>query len=106
MSDWIGLGFMLFILLGVLLMFLWLTRPYKLTKEEYEKRLKSGTGSLSTAVMGLQKILQPELEKAIEAQQDLRHARFGEQKKSGEGYDDEDENSSATAEEVKKPSPN
>lgn len=91
MGDWIGLGVIAFILLCGLFGLLWLSKPRKITQEEYEKRLKDGTGSLSTAVMGLQKLLQPELEKAIEAQQHLHNPRFGEEDESGEGSDDEDE---------------
>jgi hypothetical protein len=85
MSDWIGLGFILVIVLGGIYL---LTRPQKpITREEFEKRAAEAPSLLSAGVMGLQKILDPAVEKAVAAQEDLRQGYLDGEQESGDGLD-------------------
>jgi hypothetical protein len=85
MTDWIGLGFILLIVFGGLYL---LTRPAKpVTQEEHEKRAAETTGFLSAGVMGLQKILDPAVEKAAAVQEDFRQGYLDGEQESGDDND-------------------
>jgi hypothetical protein len=83
-SDWIGLGFILLLVLLAVLAILGLSRPYDVTPEEFEKRAREQPSMLSAGFIGLQKILQPSVAKAVEAQQDLKQGRYDGEQGSGE----------------------
>jgi hypothetical protein len=79
-SDWIGLGFLVLLVLLAVLAVWGLSKPYKVSAEEFEKRAREQPSMLSAGFIGLQKILQPSVAKAVEAQQDLKQGRYdGEQ---------------------------
>jgi hypothetical protein len=87
MSDWIGLGFILLIVFGGLYL---LTRPAKpVTQEEHERRAAESKGLLSAGVMGLQKILDPAVEKAVATQEDFRQGYLDGEQESGDDNDKE-----------------
>lgn len=83
-SDWIGVGVLLIFVLLALLAVSKLSRPYEVTVEEFEKRAKEAPSLLSAGVVGLQKILEPGVAKAVAAQQELRQGRFDGEQGSGE----------------------
>ena len=86
MGDWIGLGFIVLVVVGVLFGLSHLGKPAKpLSKEEYERRVREGTGALSAGVMGLQQFLDPGTEKAVAARQDLKAGYYNDEEKKGEG---------------------
>lgn len=91
MNDWIGLGIILLIVGGGLYLLMRANRPRTLTQEEYEERLKEsiGRGLLSGAAMGLQKILDPAVEKAVAVQNDLRAGHYDGEQESGDDDDKE-----------------
>jgi hypothetical protein len=85
MNDWIGLGFILLIVCGGLYL---LARPAKpITQEEYEKRAAEAPSLLSAGVMGLQKILDPAVEKAAAVQEDFRQGYLDGEQESGDDND-------------------
>lgn len=85
MSDWIGLGFIVLVVLGGLY---FLARPQKpVSQEEHEKRAAASMGLLSAGALGLQKILDPAAEKAVAAQEDLRQGYLDGEQESGDGND-------------------
>jgi hypothetical protein len=94
MSDWIGIGVILFIVLCGLLGLWGLSRPYNVSVEEFEKRAKEGPSLMSAGLSGLQKFLDPAAEKAIEVQEDLRQGRYNKKDESGDppeaGHDNDD----------------
>ena len=61
-----------------------LSKPYDVTPEEFEKRAKEGPGLASAALIGLQKMLEPQTKRAIEAQEDLKAGRYNKEDGSGE----------------------
>ncbi|MDX6611570.1 MAG: hypothetical protein QOD75_756 [Blastocatellia bacterium] len=83
-SDWIGLGVLLLLALLALLAVAFLSRPYEVTPEEFERRAREEPSMLSAGFIGLQKILQPSVAKAVETQQDLKEGRYDGEQGSGE----------------------
>ena len=89
MSDWLGLG--LFLLLIVLAVFAMsrLGLPRKeMTVEEFEERARTG-GHTRAGMFGLQEILDPKQAKAVAVQKDLKHGYYNKKRVPGEGDDDD-----------------
>ena len=84
MHDLIGLGIVALVILVALFSLSRLSKPYEVTPEEFEKRVKEGPGLISAGMIGLQKMLEPGAKKAIEAQQDLRRGKYNKEDGSGE----------------------
>jgi hypothetical protein len=84
MSDWIGLGVLVSLVLLALLAIRFLSKPYDVTPEEFERRAREEPSMLSAGFIGLQKILQPSVAKAVETQQDLKQGRYDGEQSSGE----------------------
>jgi hypothetical protein len=87
MKDWIGLAFILLVVVGGIYL---LTRPPKpLTVEEFEKRAAEAPGMLSAGVMGLQKILDPGAKKAAAVVEDFKQGYLDGEQESGDGDETE-----------------
>ena len=94
MNDWIGLGIIAFLILCGLFALSRLSKPYDVSVEEFERRAKEGPGLLGAGLVGLQKALDPAMQKAVEAQEDLKRGRYNKEDESGdppEGGDTERE---------------
>ena len=93
MSDWIGLGIIAFLVLCGLFGLSQLGKPYDVTTEEFERRAQEGPGLLGASLIGIQKALDPAVEKAVIAQEDLKQGRYDGEQGSGEppeaGQDDQ-----------------
>ena len=87
MSDWIGLAVIAFVILCVVFGFSRLSKPYDISNEEFERRAQEGPGLLGAGLVGLQKALDPAMQKAVEAQEDLRQGRYDGEQGSGEPPD-------------------
>jgi hypothetical protein len=85
MSDWIGLGIIGFVILCALFGVWQLSKPYKVTVEEFEKRAHEAPSLLSAGFVGLQKILDPATAKAVAAQEDFKEGRFDAEQAKGDG---------------------
>jgi hypothetical protein len=96
MSDWIGLAIIGFLVLCGLLGLWGLSRPYDVSVEEFERRAQEGPGLLGAGLVGIQKALDPAMQKAVEAQEDLKQGRYDGEQGSGEppeaGGDRNDDN--------------
>ena len=94
MSDWIGIGVIVFIVLCALLGMWGLSKPYNVSVEEFEKRAQEGPSLMSAGLSGLQKFLDPAAQKAAEVQEDLRQGRYDKKDESGDppeaGNDNDD----------------
>ena len=97
MSDWIGL-----LVIGILVLcgifgLTRLSKPYDVTAEEFEKRAQEGPGLLGAGLIGIQKALDPAVEKAAVVQEDLKQGRYdgeqgsGEPPEAGDGDENNDE---------------
>jgi hypothetical protein len=81
-GDWIGIGVIALVIVGVVILLNQITKPYDVKDEdEFERRRKQGAGMMTAGLMGLQQMLDPSATKAAEVQKDLRRGI----------YDDEEE---------------
>ena len=85
MNDWIGLAVIGFIVLCGVLALWWLSKPYEVSVEEFEKRAAEAPSLMSAGLVGLQKILDPATAKAVEAQEDFKEGRFDAEQAKGDG---------------------
>ena len=84
MSDLIGLGVIGAVVLFAVVGLYFLSKPYDVSSEEFEKRAQEGPGLISAGMIGLQKMLEPGAKKAIEVQEDLRAGRYNKEDESGD----------------------
>jgi hypothetical protein len=84
MSDWIGLGIIVFLVICGLFGLSQLSKPYDVTTEEFEKRAQEGPGLLIAGLVSLQKALDPSKEKAVEVVEDLKQGRYNKKEESGD----------------------
>ena len=100
MSDWIGLLVLGFLVLCGIIGLAQLSKPYKVTPEEFERRAQEGPGLLGAGLIGIQKALDPAVEKAAAVQEDLKQGRYDGEQGSGEppeaGQNDEKNDQVAT----------
>lgn len=87
MNDWYGLGFLILLVGGAYLFLRQLSKPKKLTPEEFEKRAAEGGGFAKIGVLELQKVLDPSKANSIEVVQDLKGGKYD--KKQAKGDDDD-----------------
>ncbi len=90
MSDWIGLGIFVLVIVGALVGLSHLGKTRKpLTEEEYERRVAEAKGlargMAAGGLTGLDRFLNPGAAKAIEVQQDLKAGYYDDQEEEGEG---------------------
>ena len=84
MSNWIGLGIILFLVACGLFALSRLGKPYDITVEEYERRAQEGPGLLGAGLIGIQKALDPAAQKAAEVQEDFRQGKYDDEDESGD----------------------
>ena len=84
MSNWIGLGFLLLLVVGAIWGLSALGKPRRITAEEFERRASEGPGLVGAGLLSLQKALEPAAERAVETQEDFKRGRFDKKQESGE----------------------
>src|SRR5687767_6674863 len=98
MNDWIGLVVIGFLILCGLFALSRLSKPYDISTEQFEKRAQEGPGLLGAGLIGIQKALDPAVEKAAVVVEDLKQGRYDGEQGSGEppeaGYPEEKDNES------------
>jgi len=92
MSDWIGLGVIAFLVLCGLFGLSQLSKPYRVSTDEFERRAQEGPGLLGASLVGLQKALDPSKEKAVEVLEDLKQGRYNGEDESGDPPEAGDDN--------------
>ncbi|PYS88321.1 MAG: hypothetical protein DMF64_20785 [Acidobacteria bacterium] len=89
MNDWIGLVFIVLLVVGVVIASAKLgAPPRRLSEEEFEQRARDGSAGRA-GLFALQQLLHPKAAKAVAVQQDLKHGYYNKKKIPGEGDDDE-----------------
>ena len=84
MNDWVGLGIIALLVLLGLFGISRLSKPYDITTEEFERRAQEGPGLLGAGLVGIQKALDPAMERAVEVQEDFKAGRFDGEDESGD----------------------
>ncbi|HEX8178459.1 MAG TPA: hypothetical protein VF525_02840 [Pyrinomonadaceae bacterium] len=89
MSDWLGLAFIVALVVGAVIASAVLGRtPQRISEEEFERRVREGQRA-QAAVFALQQLLQPKAAEAVAVQQDMRHGYYNKKRVPGAGDDDE-----------------
>jgi len=89
MSDWIGLAFLVFLIVGAVFGLRALSKPRTRTAEEFERNAAEGTTALGASMNALQELMNPEAAKAKEVIVQMKDGRY--QKKKREGKADGNE---------------
>ena len=90
MSDWLGLAFILLLVVVGLVASARLGAPRKqISQEEFERRVRDGQRT-QAAVFGLQQLLHPKAAKALAVQQDFKHGYYRKKRTAGEGDDEKE----------------
>lgn len=88
MENWIGLGFFILLLVGVVVGLKVLAKPRKRTAEEFERNAAEGTTAIGASMNALHELMNPEAAKAKETITQMKEGRY--QKKKREGKADGD----------------
>ncbi len=83
MNDWIGLGFLILLIIGAIAGLKVLSKPATRTPQEFERNAAEGTTMLGASMNALQELLNPEEAKAKETITQMKEGRY--QKKRREG---------------------
>ena len=90
MGDWIGLGFIVLVVVGALVGISYLGRkPKPMTTDEYERRVAEARGTTRAAALAgmnaLNKMINPKAVEAVEKQKDLQAGYYNDEQTKGEG---------------------
>jgi hypothetical protein len=90
MADWLGLGFIVLLVVGALVGISYLGRkPKPLTTDEYERRVAEARGTTRAAALAgmnaLNKMINPKAVEAVEKQKDLQAGYYNDEQTKGEG---------------------
>lgn len=83
MSDWIGLGFFIFLIIGVIVGLKVIANPKARTAEEFERSAAENTTMLGVGMNILNGFLNPGATKSKEVQTQLKEGRFNKKKREG-----------------------
>ena len=93
MNDWIGLIFIVVLIVGALAGLKILAKPATRTEAEFERNAAEGTTMLGASMNALQEMMNPEAAKAKEVQTQLKEGRYNKKKREGKaGAEEEDLN--------------
>ncbi|MEP6923093.1 MAG: hypothetical protein ABI954_01400 [Pyrinomonadaceae bacterium] len=87
MSDWIGLGFLILLIVAAWIGLRILSKPRKLTAQEFERRVNEGGGLVNAGMLELDKFLNPQAAKSIEVIQELKSGKYNKKQNEGDGDD-------------------
>jgi len=89
MSDWIGLGIIVILVIGAIVGLSILGKPYEVSQEEFDKRAHEAPGMMSAGLAGIQKLLDPAAQKAAAVQEDFKQGYLDGEQESGDDKDSE-----------------
>ncbi|MEZ5429426.1 MAG: hypothetical protein R2747_24495 [Pyrinomonadaceae bacterium] len=90
MSDWIGLLFFAFLIVGAVVGLKILAKPRRTTAEEFERNAAESASMLSASMNALNEMLNPEAAKSKEVEMQLKEGRFNKKKREGKANSDLD----------------
>lgn len=91
MSDWIGLGFFVILIIGLFAGLKALSKPRKRTAEEFERNAAEGTTMLGASMNALNELMNPSEAKAKEVITQMKEGRYQKKKREGKANDKEAE---------------
>ena len=87
MSDWLGLGFFILLIIGIFVGLKALSKPQTRTEEEFERSAAEGT-MLGASMNALQEAVNPEAAKAKEVITQMKEGRYQKKKREGKAEGD------------------
>jgi hypothetical protein len=93
MSDWIGLGFFVLLIVGAIVGLRLLSKPQTRTAEEFERNAAENTTMMGASMNALQQLMNPEAAKSKETITQMKEGRYQKKKREGKagGEADPDE---------------
>ncbi|MGH9818550.1 MAG: hypothetical protein ACRD43_00165 [Pyrinomonadaceae bacterium] len=88
MGNWIGLGFFVLLVVGIILGLRALAKPRTRTTEEFERGAAEGTTALGASMNALHELMNPEAAKAKEVITQMKEGRYQKKKREGKANDD------------------
>lgn len=85
MRDWIGLIFLILLVVGALVGLKVLAKPQTRTSEEFERNAAEGTTAMGASMNALQELMNPEAAKAKEVITQMKEGRYQKKKREGKG---------------------
>lgn len=83
MSDWLGLGFIILLIIGALAGLKTLSKPRVSTAEEFERRASEEKTMLGASMNALQEIMDPADSRSKEVIAQMKDGRFQKKKREG-----------------------
>lgn len=83
MSDWIGLIFLVFLVVGAIIGLKLLSKPRVTTSADFERNAAEGTTAIGASMNALQELMNPEAAKAKEVITQMKEGRFQKKKREG-----------------------
>jgi hypothetical protein len=90
MNDWIGLGFFVLLIVGVIVGLKILSKPATRTTEEFERNAAENTTMAGALLSALHDITDPAAAKAKEVRMEMKGGRYMKKKREGKAGDDID----------------
>jgi hypothetical protein len=90
MSDWMGLAFLVLLIVGAIFGLRALARPRTRTAEDFERGAAEGTTALGASMNALQELMNPEAAKAKEVITQMKDGRYQKKKREGKSNSDDD----------------
>jgi len=83
MSDWIGLGFFVLVIVAAIIGLKVISKPVTRTSDEFERNAAEGTTMLGATMNALQEAMNPEEAKAKETITQMKEGRYMKKRKEG-----------------------
>ena len=90
MSDWLGVAFLVLLVLGAIFGLRALAKPRPRTAEEFERNAAEGTTAIGASMNALQELMNPEAAKAKEVITQMKEGRYQKKKREGKAGGDSD----------------
>jgi hypothetical protein len=91
MNDWIGLGFLILLVVGAIIGLKVLSKPATRTAEEFERNAAENTTMMGAGMNALQELLNPEAAKSKEVITQMKEGRYQTKKREGKANDSADD---------------
>ena len=83
MNDWLGLGFFVLLIIGIIAGLKALSKPQTRTEAEFDRNAAEGTTMLGASMNALQEAVNPEAAKAKEVITQMKEGRYLKKKREG-----------------------
>jgi len=88
MNDWLGLGFFVLLIIGIIAGLKALSKPQTRTEAEFDRNAAEGTTMLGASMNALQEAVNPEAAKAKEVITQMKEGRYLKKKREGKSEGD------------------